>query len=283
MLGYSQKEFANNQHTWQAHLFPEDRERIVEQVTGFIAVGQGNYDSTYRMLNKAGHTRWIHSRGSVIKDAQGQPIRFIGISRDITAQRSNENLLKQAAVVLESTQEGVLVTDCNNTITHINPAFTQITGFTAEDALGKTPGLFKSGRHTPEFYKSMWASLEATGQWSGEIWNRRKNGEILPQFQTIRSIHDENGLVSHNIAVFSDISVLKDSQSELNYLAHYDPLTGLANRSQLYERLTTTLQESIEKHTDNALFLIDLDHFKDINESLGHSLGISYCRLWHNA
>src|SRR5699024_227618 len=169
--------------------------------------------------------------------------------------------------------EGILVTDHTNTIVHINPAFTQLTRYTPHDLLGKTPRMFKPGRHTAELYRSLWTTLESTDQWSGEIWNRRKSGEILPQYQTIRLIRDENGLISHNVAIFSDISVLKDSQSELSYLAHYDPLTGLANRTQLYDRLKHSLRSAIARETNCSFFLIDLDHFKNINESLGHSLG----------
>lgn len=272
-LGYSQAEFGHDQYAWKNRLIEHERELIYRNVMGFITEGDGNYDSTYRMLHKDGSYRWIRSSGSLIKDATGKPIRFIGIARDISAQRGAEERLKQASAVFESTHEGVLITDHTNTIVHINPAFSQITGYSAEDVLGKTPSMFKSGRHNADFYKALWNSLKSTDEWSGEIWNRRKNGEILPQYQTIRLIRDENGLVSHNVAVFSDISILKDSQSELNYLSQYDPLTGLANRKQLYARLKTTLQASIEEKKDSALFLIDLDHFKSINESLGHSIG----------
>src|SRR5699024_744650 len=169
--------------------------------------------------------------------------------------------------------EGILITDSTITIVHITPAFSKITGYSADEVLGQTPRMFKSGRHSPEFYKTLWTTLESTDQWSGEIWNRRKSGEILPQYQTIRLIRDENGLISHNVAIFSDISVLKDSQSELSYLAHYDPLTGLANRTQLYDRLKHSLRSAIARETNCSFFLIDLDHFKNINESLGHSLG----------
>ncbi len=272
-LGYTQEEFGANQQAWQSRLLPEERERIYRTVMRFIAEGDGNYDSTYRMLHKDNSPRWIRSRGRLIKNAAGVPIRFIGIAQDITAQRGAEERLKQANAVFESTHEGILITDHTNTIVHINPAFSNITGYSAEEVIGQTPRLFKSGRHTSEFYRSLWTTLESTDQWSGEIWNRRKNGEVLPQYQTIRLIRDENGFISHNVAVFSDISILKDSQSELNYLSHYDPLTGLANRSQLYERLKNILQAAIEEQKNYSLFLIDLDHFKNINESLGHSIG----------
>ena len=273
ILGFSQAEFGHNQQAWQNRLLPEERERIYRNVMRFIAEGKGHYDSTYRMLHRDNSQRWIHSRGALIKNTQGQPVRFIGIARDITQQRATEERLKQAMAVFECTHEGVLITDHTNTIVHINPAFSHITGYSENDVLGQPPRMFKSGRHSSEFYQSMWKTLDSQDQWSGEIWNRRKNGEILPQYQTIRLIRDENGFVSHNVAIFTDISILKDSQSELNYLSLYDPLTGLANRSHLYERLKTSLRTAIEAKRDHVVFLIDLDHFKNINESLGHSLG----------
>lgn len=272
-LGYSTQEFGSNQHAWQNRLLPEEREQIYRSVMRFIAENDGHYDSTYRMQHKDNSHRWIRSRGELIKNAQGKPVRFIGIARDITEQRANEERLKQAMAVFECTHEGVLITDHTNTIVHINPAFSHITGYSEDDVIGQTPRMFKSGRHSSEFYQSMWKALEANNQWSGEIWNRRKNGEVLPQYQTIRLIRDENGFISHNVATFSDISILKDSQSELNYLSLYDPLTGLANRPHLYERLKTSLRTAIELKKDSVVFLIDLDHFKNINESLGHSLG----------
>ncbi len=272
-LGFTQKDFGHNQQAWQNRLLPEEREQIYRKVMRFIAEGEGHYDSTYRMLHRDNSHRWIRSRGELIRDADGQPVRFIGIARDITQQRATAERLKQAIAVFECTHEGVLITDHTNTIIHINPAFSLITGYSAEEVLGQSPRMFKSGQHAHEFYQAMWKALEEKDQWSGEIWNRRKNGEILPQYQTIRLIRDENGFISHNVAVFSDISVLKDSQSELNYLSLYDPLTGLANRSQLYDRLKGSLRTMIERQKNGTVFLIDLDHFKNINESLGHSVG----------
>ncbi len=246
-LGFTQKDFGHNQQAWQNRLLPEEREQIYRKVMRFIAEGEGHYDSTYRMLHRDNSHRWIRSRGELIRDADGQPVRFIGIARDITEQRATAERLKQAIAVFECTHEGVLITDHTNTIIHINPAFSLITGYSAEEVLGQSPRMFKSGQHAHEFYQAMWKALEEKDQWSGEIWNRRKNGEILPQYQTIRLIRDENGFISHNVAVFSDISVLKDSQSELNYLSLYDPLTGLANRSQLSDRLKVSLRTMIER------------------------------------
>lgn len=181
--------------------------------------------------------------------------------------------LRQAAAVFDCTREGVLVTDCNGLIVHVNRAFMAITGYEQREVLGQRPSLFKSGRHDLAFYQSMFASLADVGEWSGEIWNRRKSGEIYPQWQTIRAIADESGQVCQYVAVFSDISAIKDSQSELAHLAHYDPLTGLPNRVLFTDRAEQALASAQQHKRGCALLLVDLDHFKNINDSLGHTVG----------
>ncbi len=181
------------------------------------------------------------------------------------ALRGHVSNLRQAAAVFDATQEGVLVTDAQMRITHLNPAFTRITGYSLDEIIGGSPQLLKSGRHDRAFYQRMWYDLSHQGSWSGEIWNRRKNGEIY-----IRAIHDEQGVVSHYVAVFSDISLLKASQKELDYLAHHDPLSNLPNRLLFGERVAHALRDD---QPDGAVLLIDLDHFKHINESLGHNAG----------
>ncbi|SEO61873.1 phosphodiesterase DibA [Pseudomonas sp. NFACC39-1] len=187
--------------------------------------------------------------------------------------RADGERLRQAAAVFDCTREGVLVTDPNGLIVHVNRAFMAITGYAREEVLGRRPNLFKSGRHGADFYQEMFASLGSLGEWSGEIWNRRKNGEIYPQWQTIRVIRDDNGQVSHYVAVFSDISAIKDSEHELAYLAHHDPLTGLPNRLLFSDRAEQALASSQLHKRGCALLLVDLDHFKNINDSLGHHVG----------
>ncbi|MFC6301040.1 EAL domain-containing protein [Pseudomonas sp. CCM 7893] len=187
--------------------------------------------------------------------------------------KENRERLRQAAAVFDCTREGVLVTDIRGLIVHVNRAFIEITGYRREDVLGHRPSLFKSGRHSVSFYQQMFQTLEHCGEWSGEIWNRRKSGEVYPQWQTIRVVRDDQGQVSHYVAVFSDISAIKHSEHELAHLAHHDPLTDLPNRLLFTDRAEQALASAQVHKRGCALLLIDLDHFKIINDSLGHNVG----------
>ena len=162
----------------------------------------------------------------------------------LQVRRQHENRLRQSAAVFDNTLEGVVITNTQNRIIHVNRAFERITGYTEAEVLGKAPSLFKSGRHDRSFYNIVWGELQARGSWSGEIWNRRKNGEIFPQWQRIHAIRNEFGELTHYVAIFSDISAMKQSQQELDHLAHHDPLTGLPNRLLFNERV----QHALERH-----------------------------------
>ena len=199
--------------------------------------------------------------------------RFLGIGARLRERHTDRERLRQAAAVFDCTREGVLVTDHQGLIVHVNRAFIEITGYRRDEVIGQQPSLFKSGHHPPGFYQAMFATLEAEGEWSGEIWNRRRTGEIYPQWQTIRVIHDDFGRLSHYVAVFSDISAIKDSESELKHLAHHDPLTDLPNRLLFSDRAEQALASAQTHKRGCALLMLDLDHFKLINDSLGHNVG----------
>ncbi|MBB1518761.1 phosphodiesterase DibA [Aquipseudomonas guryensis] len=270
LLGYTPEQFGNSRSDWEERLHPEDRKLANQRLQALLDERTPYYEGIYRLRHRDGDYRWLLARGQLLLDEAGEPSRFIGTSVDITQRRADEESLRQAAAVFDSTQEGVLVTDREQRIVHVNPAFSRITGYSSDEVLGQSPKLFKSGRHDAAFYHSLWHALEQRGAWSGEIWNRRKDGEVFPMWQCIRSIHDEAGNLSHYVAVFSDISALKRSQHELDYLAHHDPLTTLPNRLLFSERIEQALQRDKQR---GALLLIDLDHFKIINESLGHNTG----------
>jgi diguanylate cyclase (GGDEF)-like protein/PAS domain S-box-containing protein len=221
---------------------------------------------------------WLQIRGYVWVSLSALAIfllcaRFARANLIQQPLQENRERLRQAAAVFDCTREGVLVTDAQGLIVHVNRAFIEITGYQREDVMGRQPSLFKSGRHLASFYQVMFQALARDDEWSGEIWNRRKSGEIYPQWQTIRVIRDDQGQLSHYVAVFSDISAIKDSEHELAHLAHHDPLTDLPNRLLFTDRAEQALASAQIHKRGCALLLIDLDHFKIINDSLGHNVG----------
>lgn len=216
---------------------------------------------------------WVAISAGLIFVARTRRLRCPSIGAQLRERSEDRERLRQAAAVFDCTREGVLVTNRDGLIVHVNRAFMEITGYQIEEVMGQRPSLFKSGRHPADFYLAMFASLDSAGEWSGEIWNRRKSGEIYPQWQTIRVIHDELGRRSHYVAVFSDISAIKKSEHELMHLAHHDPLTDLPNRLLFTDRAGQTLASAQIHKRGCALLLIDLDHFKMINDSLGHTIG----------
>ncbi|MEW6736849.1 MAG: diguanylate cyclase [Acidobacteriota bacterium] len=175
--------------------------------------------------------------------------------------------------VFESTQDGIMITDVDNNILAVNPAFSAVTGYTPEEAIGQNPRILKSGLHTIEFYQNLWDSLIKTGQWQGEIWDRRKNGEIYPEWVNISVIKDAEGNITNYVAIFSDITTLKLSENRLDRLAHHDALTGLPNLLLFQDRLKQALAQSYRNERMVAVLFIDLDRFKPVNDTYGHRTG----------
>ncbi|NOQ14351.1 MAG: EAL domain-containing protein [Methyloprofundus sp.] len=191
----------------------------------------------------------------------------------LTKLHSNEHTLSLAATVFEHNPEGIVLSDADNKILQINAAFSRLTGYIAEDVIGRNPSMLSSGKQSNEFYQDMWQTLHTQGKWSGELYNRRKNGEIYPEHLTVIAIKNKQNTLTHHIAIFNDLSQQKEAEQHIHFLAHYDPLTQLANRSLFTERLQQAIIKSKRSHKSIALLFIDLDRFKEVNDSFGHKAG----------
>lgn len=205
-------------------------------------------------------------------DDGDQVPHFLVLSRDITQRQKAEEELRVAATAFEAS-EGMMITNPQGTIIRVNNAFTDITGYSAEEVVGKTPNLLKSGHHSSEFYHKMWQTLLNEGSWKGEIWNRRRNGEIYPEWLTITAVKDQQGVTTHYVSTLTDISERKENEARINNLAFFDPLTQLPNRRLLQDRLEHALAASQRQHNLGALLFIDLDDFKTLNDNRGHHIG----------
>ncbi len=222
---------------------------------------------------KHGKLRTYLTTKCVLRGTEGKAIGVLGISTDITEIRQNIEQLRLAGIVLDNTADGVIITNARGHILSVNAAFTKITGFSAEDSIGLEPNILTSEKQDNAFYRDILKSLKLTGFWRGELWSRRKNGEQYPKWLTINTVYNDAGKVINYVAVFSDMSAINQSQTDLERMSHYDPLTDLPNRSLFHERLQHSLDLSLSYNQSLAVIVLDLDGFKTVNESLGHSMG----------
>ncbi len=185
----------------------------------------------------------------------------------------DHNNFINASIIYNNTSDGIIITDKDHKIVGINQSFTDITGYDQQDAIGRNPRFLQSGKQSDQFYNELWNSLIKTGKWQGKIWNKRKNGEIYPELLTINTIKDEHGNITHHMGVFSDLSTLEIKNERIKHLAYHDYLTGLPNRMQLKERLNSELACASKTGLSMALFFIDLDGFKKVNDDYGHDFG----------
>ena len=271
ILRYQGDDFGRDFH-FRDRLHPEDRAAVGAEVRMALRTG-APFVVTARLQGFDGEYRWYEARGTRHVDDSGKLVRFSGIISDKTQQRQEEERLRLAATVVDNTAEGIVVTDAYSNILSTNAAFSRLLGYESSELLGKRPSAFKSGRHDKAFYDEMWSSLHLTGHWRGEIWNKRKNGEIFPERMSLSAVKDEHGRTTHYVCMFTDISQEKQREEQLQFLAHRDALTGLSNRAWFSQELARSVEAAQVRSEKMAVILLNLDRFKDVNDSYGHTVG----------
>ena len=248
---------------------PEDRNAFVNMHKCVLA-GQ-SMQMEFDLIGLKGSRRRLETHAVPMQD-HGETV-FLAVTRDITERKQAEEKLQLAASVFSHSREGIMITDAEGTILDVNDAFTRITGYRSDEVVGNNPRILKSGRQGPEYYVAMWRSLVEKGHWYGEVWNRRKDGRIFAEMQTISAVYDASGNIRQYVALFSDVTMAKEHEKRLEHIAHYDALTSLPNRVLLADRLRQSMTQTQRSGKRLAVVFLDLDGFKAINDTHGHEAG----------
>jgi diguanylate cyclase (GGDEF)-like protein/PAS domain S-box-containing protein len=270
-LGYSADEWINHPGLWKSLIHPEDVKRVMAEMDDAIS-HKIAFSSEYRLRNKKGEWRYFHDKARIFNDANGHPLYQQGMLIDITDSKLTEIELKIAAIAFDSS-DGMFITDANKVILRVNSAFIKITGYTLDEAIGKAHELFSSDSQDKHLYDSMWDSIEHTGAWEGEVWGKRKGGEVYPARLILSTVKNAAGIVNNYVASLTDITASKAASDEIKNLAFFNPLTQLPNRRLLMDRLKQALVSSSRSGNKGALLFLDLDRFKTLNDTLGHDIG----------
>ncbi|MFU8788767.1 MAG: EAL domain-containing protein [Methylobacter sp.] len=272
VLGFEPDELVGKKYFYELH--PEQkREQAKDMGREIMQHRQAFTNLENRVLAKDGRQVWVSSSGMPLFNNDGSLRGYRCCDIDITSRKQDEEKLRFAASVFTHAREGIMITEPDGTIVDVNAAFSQITGYSHDEILGEKPRLLRSGRQEEAYYAAMWEALLTQGYWYGEVWNRRKNGEVYAEMQTISAVRDGKGNVRHYVVLFSDITAVKAHQEYLEYIANYDALTNLPNRVLLGDRLHQAMAQAQRHKQLLAVAFLDLDGFKDINDQYGHDVG----------
>lgn len=252
---------------------PDSLDNVQTELHKILANQISHSDAEWSFIDAKQSLRTLHVISHAVRNEQGEVTHIEGVATDTTERKWAEVKLKQAASVFTHAREGITITDIDGNILEVNDAFTRITGHPRDQALGKNLRILKSGRHPPEFYTEMRRHLKEKGYWEGEIWNRRKNGELYPELLTISAVRNQTGTIAHYVSLFSDISAQKAYQKQLEHIAHHDALTNLPNRVLLADRMQQAMAQTRRRNQQLAVAYLDLDGFKRVNDQHGHDIG----------
>ncbi|HQS58115.1 MAG: hypothetical protein B7Y56_04115 [Gallionellales bacterium 35-53-114] len=274
LFGYDTDVSSGHIGEWIARIHLDDKAHVRACTKDHFRGRTENLSVEFRIRCKDGSWKWILARGLVVnRAADGKPLRMIGLHSDISERKRAEEELRLSSTVFNLADEGMVVTNPQNEIISVNPAFSLITGYAAEDVIGQNPRLLSARTHSKEFYKELWSALIETGSWSGEVLNRKKDGEAYIEWLTIKRVLNEQGELTHHVAIFSDITARKAAEDRMRHLALHDALTDLPNRALLNERLEQAIIRARRDKLCLGLLYFDLDKFKPVNDTYGHEVG----------